>query len=70
MLPREMADLTSLTRLILNDNMISGTIPPELGALTQLKSLYLQNNQHIYLEHDLSNLPPDVAALTAETYLD
>jgi Leucine-rich repeat (LRR) protein len=31
--------------LQLNDNQLSGTLPPELGLLTRLELIYLDNNQ-------------------------
>ena len=40
-----MGALSSLVALYLNDNQLSGTIPPELGGLSTLDSLSLQNNE-------------------------
>ena len=38
-------NLISLTRLILNDNQLTGAIPPELGNLSSLEWLRLVSNQ-------------------------
>ena len=35
----------NLWKLLLNDNQLTGTIPPELAGLSNLFKLYLQNNQ-------------------------
>ena len=40
-----MGTLGGLQYLRLNDNLLSGAIPPELGNLTNLVVLHLQNNQ-------------------------
>ena len=44
-LPAELGDLTALTSLLLNDNILIGDIPTELGNLTNLTDLYLSTNQ-------------------------
>ncbi|MDE0477807.1 MAG: leucine-rich repeat domain-containing protein, partial [Candidatus Dadabacteria bacterium] len=52
--------------LLLRENMLSGSIPPELGSLTDLGQLYLNNNM-------LSgSIPPELGSLTAlrELYLN
>ncbi len=37
--------MTGLSSLWLQDNQLTGSIPPELGNLTHLVTLYLSNNQ-------------------------
>ena len=50
--------LTNLSNLSLNDNRLTGPIPPELGALTNLGFVYLQSNA-------LSGpIPPELGSLT------
>ena len=44
-LPAELGDLTALTSLLLNDNILIGDIPTDLGNLTNLTDLYLSTNQ-------------------------
>ena len=44
-IPRELGDLSNLTRLILDDNQLTGPIPPELGNLSNLTHLILDDNQ-------------------------
>ena len=44
-LPKELGDLSMLTRLQLPDNGLHGTIPAELENLRNLRQLHLQNNQ-------------------------
>ena len=53
-----------VTRLILSDHELSGSIPPQLGTLTKLELLHLNDNQ-------LSgSIPPELGALTSlETHL-
>ena len=43
MIPAELGDLTRLTGLYLNDNELTGTIPPELENLTQLQVFDIRN---------------------------
>ena len=53
-----------VTQLNLINNHLSGAIPPEIGNLTTLQTLYLPNNQ-------LSGaIPPEIGNLTALTNLD
>jgi len=47
-----------VTRLHIPENELSGTIPPELGNLSELKELYLYNNILI------GNLPDEIGNLT------
>ena len=44
-LPAELGNLTGLTSLLLNDNVLIGDIPTELVNLTELVDLYLHTNQ-------------------------
>ena len=44
-LPAELGNLTALTTLQLNDNVLSGPIPTQLGNLTALTDLRLYQNQ-------------------------
>ena len=44
-LPRELGNLTNLTRLMLPDNSITGPIPGELGNLESLARLSLRDNE-------------------------
>ena len=53
-----------MIRLNLDDNELSGEIPPELGALSNLQGLWLYGN-------DLSGeLPPELGNLSNLTWLD
>ena len=57
-------DSGNVTGLILNDNRLSGEIPPELGSLSNLTSLDLGGNQ-------LSgSIPPELGSLSNLTYLE
>ena len=50
-------------RLLLEENQLSGAIPPEIGSLTSLQDLFLSNNQ-------LSGaIPPEIGSLTSLQYL-
>ncbi|WP_354636243.1 Calx-beta domain-containing protein [Planktothricoides raciborskii] len=52
-----------VTSLVLSDNNLSGTIPPELGNLSSLQELYLYNN-------NLSgSIPPELGNLSSLKYL-
>lgn len=50
----DIANLTSLQNLLLNDNNLTGTIPLSLASLTSLRRVDLQNNN---LEAPLPSLP-------------
>mmetsp|Transcript_16932 Transcript_16932/g.22696 ORF Transcript_16932/g.22696 Transcript_16932/m.22696 type:complete len:88 (+) Transcript_16932:217-480(+) len=43
-IPAELGALSSLQRLELQSNQLTGTIPAELGALSSLETLVLQSN--------------------------
>jgi Leucine-rich repeat (LRR) protein len=43
-IPSELGNLTSLIRLSLHENELSGTIPSELGNLSKLTGLFLYHN--------------------------
>ncbi|KAH9685304.1 protein kinase domain-containing protein [Citrus sinensis] len=43
-IPKEIGNLTKLTRLNLRQNKLQGEIPEELGNLAELEMLWLQNN--------------------------
>ncbi len=53
-----------VTILDLPDNQLNGTLPPELGDLTELEALALYNNQLT------GRTPPQLGNLTNLTYLD
>jgi len=55
-LPPEVAQLTALETLWLNDNQLT-TLPPEVGRLTNLRSMFLMNNQLTTLPRALKDLP-------------
>ncbi len=54
----------SVTGLVLFDNLLSGSIPPELGNLTNLQSL------QIYFNRLTGPIPPELGSLTNLTSLD
>ena len=47
-IPTELALLTNVTEIALNDNLLEGTLPPELGtSLTKLSDFFAHNNPGI-----------------------
>ena len=48
---------TQLTRLILNNNKITGTIPSSISDLKELHTLYIHNN------HLSGEIPPEICDL-------
>ena len=52
-----------LTRILLRDNQLTGTIPPEIGNLTNLEYLFLSFN-------DLTEIPAEIGNLTNLESLD
>ncbi|XP_047310688.1 probable leucine-rich repeat receptor-like serine/threonine-protein kinase At3g14840 isoform X2 [Impatiens glandulifera] len=60
-IPKELGNISTLTRLVLEFNQLSGVIPPELGNLTSIDSMYLTSN-------NLSGeLPPELGKLIMMT---
>ena len=57
-IPPELGNLSTLTRLRLNDNQLTGTVPPELGKLGNLNWLYLNSNQLT------GTIPPELGNLS------
>ncbi|KAK7324507.1 hypothetical protein VNO77_28110 [Canavalia gladiata] len=57
-IPKELANLTNLTRLILQFNQFSGNLPPELGNLVQIRQMHLSSNNFT------GELPATFARLT------
>lgn len=56
-IPNELFNLSSLERLLLNYNKISGKISPKIGQLSALKELYLfRNNLSGALPSEIANL--------------
>ena len=56
-IPAEIGNLTSLTKLYLDNNDLNGTIPSDIGSLTSLTDLQIHNNQ-------LSgSIPPEIGCL-------
>ncbi|MDE0474187.1 MAG: hypothetical protein OXI50_06480 [Gammaproteobacteria bacterium] len=53
-----------VTELVLDDNNLSGTLPPELGDLTQLRRLVLDDNELT------GPIPPELGQLSRLTRLD
>ena len=53
-----------VTQLALGGNNLTGTIPPEIGNLTELLRLYLWSNQLT------GNIPPEIGNLIKLTYVD
>ncbi|EOA18229.1 hypothetical protein CARUB_v10006720mg [Capsella rubella] len=43
-IPKEIGNITTLTRLVLEYNQLSGILPPELGNLSNLQRLFLSSN--------------------------
>ena len=56
--------MTNLLGLYLNDNQLTGSIPPEIGNLTNLVHLSLSNNQLT------GSIPSEIGNLTNLYYLD
>ena len=52
-----------VTQLTISDNQLSGSIPPELGNLTNLGKLYLDSNQLT------GSIPPELGNLTNLSWL-
>ena len=52
--------MTNLETLWLNNNMLTGTVPSEIGRMTNLRSLYLRNNPLT------GTMPEEVCALNLE----
>ena len=59
-IPSELAELTALTQLRLDDNNLSGEIPSELGTLTLLSQLALGQNPNLG-----GTIPPQLGSLGA-----
>ena len=55
--------IENTTTLSLQDNQLTGEIPPEIGSLTNLTHLYLQNNELT------GEIPPEIGNLTHLTGL-
>merc|ERR1712176_607075 len=43
-IPREMGQLRNVTRLSLQDMLLTGVVPPELGEMTSIKEFYIEKN--------------------------
>merc|ERR1711933_450617 len=56
---------TELRRLHIDDNILTGTIPSELGLLTSLRSISLSNNFDI-----TGTIPSELGLLTELTFLN
>jgi Leucine-rich repeat (LRR) protein len=63
-IPRELGNLSNLTRLVLRSNSFSGSILPELGNLTKLTHLDLSNNELT------GGVPAELADFSSLTHLD
>ena len=50
--------MINLTQLILGSNQLTGSIPPEIGNLTNLEVLWLSDNQLT------GSIPPEIGNLT------
>ena len=50
--------MSNLTQLILGSNQLTGSIPPEIGNLTNLEVLWLSDNQLT------GSIPPEIGNLT------
>jgi hypothetical protein len=59
----EYYDIETTTEIVLFSHGLTGTIPPEIGCLTNLTYLSLYNNQLTGL------IPPEIGCLTNLTYL-
>ncbi|CAN6443561.1 unnamed protein product [Victoria cruziana] len=56
-IPKELGNISTLQRLVVEANQLEGTIPPELGNLTRLKRLFLNSNKFTgQLPSTLANL--------------
>ena len=55
--------IENTTELFLNNNQLTGSIPPEIGNLTNLTSLYLYDNQLT------GSIPSEIGNLTKLTGL-
>ena len=63
-IPRELGNLSNLTRLVLRSNSFSGSILPELGNLTKLTHLDLGGNELT------GGVPTELADFSSLTHLD
>ncbi|CAJ1957653.1 unnamed protein product [Sphenostylis stenocarpa] len=63
-IPKELGNLITLTRLILEFNSLSGNLPSELGNLVLINQLYLSSNNFT------GQLPEKLSSLTAMKDLD
>mmetsp|Transcript_19291 Transcript_19291/g.28558 ORF Transcript_19291/g.28558 Transcript_19291/m.28558 type:complete len:659 (-) Transcript_19291:5326-7302(-) len=63
-IPKEIALLSELSSLVLNDNGFEGTIPTEIGKLSRLKSIELG-----FIESLTGTIPTEIGELTALTQM-
>ncbi|XP_022735331.1 probable leucine-rich repeat receptor-like serine/threonine-protein kinase At3g14840 [Durio zibethinus] len=61
LIPKELANISTLTSLVLEENRLSGTLPPELGNLTNIERMHLSSNNFS------GELPETFARLTTLT---
>ena len=54
-IPKELGDIAHMTKLLLDNNKLQGTIPPELGKLTTLRTILLNRNDGLS-----GTIPPEL----------
>ncbi|XP_031474105.1 probable LRR receptor-like serine/threonine-protein kinase At1g53440 isoform X2 [Nymphaea colorata] len=56
-IPKELGNISTMQRLVVEANQLEGTIPPELGNLSRIKRLFLNSNKFTgQLPSQLANL--------------